>query len=192
MKASMHRHQRGMALAVGLILLAAATIVTIAGMQGIQMQERMTSGQNNKAISLNAAEAGASRFFQEVSSMEENPELWWKEGLWTEVIPSDEGQGNNFGAFGYYFIDPDDVDPGDNGVSVFVTGLAREGTETLARTRLHLELSLSSGSGATPHPAFGAGLLSDKNIRYNGSAIFNGSIHANEDFINNGDSILND
>ena len=58
-----HRtHQNGASLIVGLILLLVATLVVFAGVRGTQMQERMTSNLNNKAVSYMAAEAGASAF----------------------------------------------------------------------------------------------------------------------------------
>lgn len=55
------KHERGASLIVGLVLLLVATIVVFAGVRGTQMQERMASNFNNKAISHMAAEAGASR-----------------------------------------------------------------------------------------------------------------------------------
>jgi hypothetical protein len=50
--------QRGAVLAIGLILLAVATLVTLTAMNTGVMQERMTANQDNNARSFMAAEAG--------------------------------------------------------------------------------------------------------------------------------------
>lgn len=168
MTASIYKtNQRGIALVVGLILLAAATIITIAGMQGMQMQERMTAGQNNKAISLNAAEAGASLFARGAAEVGAE---WWEDDLWMNEIPSDESGSNNFGTFGYYWIDPSAVDAGANLVSVTVNGLAREGTQTLAFTQLLVRLSASaSGGGGGHNPFADAGIIGCEGVKTTGS-----------------------
>lgn len=164
-----HSNQRGMALVVGLILLAAATIITVAGMQGMQMQERMTSGQNNKAIALNAAEAGASRFARGAM---DNGAPWWADDDWMAVIPADGQQQNNFGAFGYFWIDPNDVVGDGDSVTVTVRGLAREGTQILAETHLNLELSATLGQpsgGDSFNPFADAGVIGCEGVTTRGS-----------------------
>jgi type IV pilus assembly protein PilX len=61
------KNQQGATLVVGVILLSAITIVGLSSMKGGSMQERMASNQNNKAVALMAAQAGASRFIEIVN-----------------------------------------------------------------------------------------------------------------------------
>ena len=58
---NMKKSQRGAALAIGLILLAVASLVTMTSMNTGVMQERMTANQDNNARSFMAAEAGGVR-----------------------------------------------------------------------------------------------------------------------------------
>lgn len=57
--------QNGAALVLGLILLVAATILTVASMSGSIIQERMTSNTYNKEIARIAAETGAATIWQD-------------------------------------------------------------------------------------------------------------------------------
>ena len=140
--------QKGVALVVGLILLLVATLVTVLGMQGSQMQERMSSNQNNKAISFMAAEYGASHF---IAQMEENgfsPTSWVSDmnvsTSGTSPIPVPD-------SFGFYWIQV--VDPEDNPIELNVFGVARESqtSNNLALTQLNILLDMQfvpgTGSG---------------------------------------------
>lgn len=174
------KSQQGAALAISLIMLTVVTLVTLAGMRGGNMQERMTSNLNNKAISFMAAEAGASRFWQWMN----DPAFEWESDDWQDVIPTDTSEANNIGAYGYFWIDPSEDEeedgvkwsPDGNSVTVFVQGLSRVGGEELGSTRLRFEYSRQI------NPAFFKGLLSDDDIDINGNAYLQGSAHANGDF----------
>jgi type IV pilus assembly protein PilX len=50
-------HQRGMALIMGLVLLMVITLLSLAGMRGITMQERMSSNMRDRNLGLQAAES---------------------------------------------------------------------------------------------------------------------------------------
>lgn len=167
------KSQQGAALAISLIMLTVVTLVTLAGMRGGNMQERMTSNLNNKAISFMAAEAGASRFWQWMN----DPAFEWESDDWQDVIPTDTSEANNIGAYGYFWIDPSEDgvkwSPDGNSVTVFVQGLSRVGGEELGSTRLRFEYSRQI------NPAFFKGLLSDNDIRINGGPDLDGSAHAN-------------
>jgi len=53
-----HITQRGVALAIGLILLAVTSMVTVTALNTGAMQERMSANQDNQARAFMAAEAG--------------------------------------------------------------------------------------------------------------------------------------
>lgn len=169
------KSQQGAALAISLIMLTVVTLVTLAGMRGGNMQERMTSNLNNKAISFMAAEAGASRFWQWMN----DPAFEWESDDWQDVIPTDTSEANNIGAYGYFWIDPSEDgvkwSSDGNSVTVFVQGLSRVGGEELGSTRLRFEYSRQI------NPAFFKGLLSDEDIDINGNADLYSSAHANGD-----------
>lgn len=51
-------NQRGAALAVALILLAVLTLIAIASLRGVVMEERMAAGQRDRSLEFQSAEAG--------------------------------------------------------------------------------------------------------------------------------------
>ena len=55
---TMARHQRGAALAVALILLILVTIIGLAAIRGVTVQQRMTANFSDRQIGFQAAEAG--------------------------------------------------------------------------------------------------------------------------------------
>lgn len=52
------RNERGAALAVALILLAVLTLIALASLRGVVMEERMAAGQRDRSLEFQAAEAG--------------------------------------------------------------------------------------------------------------------------------------
>ena len=140
--------QKGVALVVGLILLLVATLVTVLGMQGSQMQERMSSNQNNKAISFMAAEYGASHFIAEMEQNGFSPMSWS-----TDMNVSISGTSPTpvQDSFGFYWIEV--VDPEENPIELNVFGVARESQagQDLAFTQLNIALNIQripGGGGA--------------------------------------------
>lgn len=191
--AKLLRPQRGAALIVGLILLLVGSIVALASMRGSTLQEGMTANLNNKAISFMAAEAGATAFWQWLST----GGFDWEDDSWHDDwqqagIPTDDAEAQNMGDFGHFWIDPAEVLWSASAVTVTVNGLSRLGADApIAETRLRLEFALPTPGDVLP--AFRAGLLSDHDITINGDATLTGSAHANGDFTNmSGSSTLND
>lgn len=137
--------QNGAALVVGLILLVVATIVTITSMRGGVVQERMTSNQNNKAISLMSAEAGASQFLELLSDRlgtdawnQTELEGWLEDDeLDTIITPIGDGQ--------YFF---ENVVFNSTGVSLVSVGQAVSNGNTLSETRILVGFDASGGGGS--------------------------------------------
>lgn len=190
------RKQEGAALIVSMILLTVATIVTVASMRGGTMQEKMTANQNNKAVSLMAAEAGGSAFFDWIVSEFENGTMAWSDPDWQDdwqsVIPSNQAGSHNLGSNGYYWLDPADVSWNADDVVVTLTGQAGPDVNApLGQTKLRMIFNRPELGGTDP--AFLAGLLADGNIDINGNADFTGSAHANGEFnVSGGQNSLND
>ncbi|WP_169204335.1 pilus assembly PilX family protein [Aromatoleum bremense] len=140
----------------------------MASMRGSAFQENITSNMNNKAISFMAAEAGATAFWQWLSS---GPTQWqdltWREG-WQASIPTTASDTPNMGNFGYFWIDPDQVTWSTHAVTVTVSGFSKvPGGEALSETRMEAKFSAPG-----VHRAFRAGLVSDQDITVNGKASF--------------------
>jgi hypothetical protein len=148
MKASFPTRQKGASLLVGLILLLVATIVVFAGMRGTQMQERMTSNLNNKAISYMAAEAGASTFAQ------------WYFGEFAAnrtpgpaSNPPPPATGNVGGGEGRFTIAAVDWVSRPGGVSFVSIGESVNAGLVLGESRLRVELEGPSGDWLLPPEA---------------------------------------
>lgn len=62
------QQQSGVALAIGIILLAIASVIAVMSMRTTTMQERMASNQKNKTVSLMAAESGATQVMQRLTN----------------------------------------------------------------------------------------------------------------------------
>ncbi|KAA0876277.1 PilX N-terminal domain-containing pilus assembly protein [Nitrincola tapanii] len=141
------QQQKGVALVISLILLLVATLVTVLGMQGSRMQERMSSNQNNKALSAMAAEYGASHFLAELRENGFNAATWAEDmGIATSGInPTPVPDGN-----GVYWIDVVNVSPITVEMNVF--GAIREGEDidNLALTQLRISLRREFIPGTPP------------------------------------------
>ena len=146
--------QNGAALVVSLVLLLVATITTVASMHGSHLQERMTSNQNNKAISLMAAEAGASQVLSWIRDPDNNFDV----KAITKQLEDEFGSeaqidgGFNANTQGYFSIT---VDSANEWIDII--GVARIGQHepALSRTtiRMGYEASFSDGGGIPPAPA---------------------------------------
>ena len=137
-------NQKGVALAITLILLFIATLVGITGMNAGTMQERMTSNANNKAISFMAAEAGGAELL-----------AWIEENGW----PDDNNQPPSSGfvtsdQVGQYLLS---LQPGftwsDPEVAIRIEGRAVSGGNVLARTNLDLNVTNTGGGMMFDAPA---------------------------------------
>jgi len=136
--------QRGAALAIGLVLLAVASMVTITSLNTGVMQERMAASQDNHARSFMAAEAGGARLV-----------AWVNANGWPTTIPAPFT-----GVTRVVSTDPSitfrmtssawTASP----LVVEVEGHARtpDGNTVLAQTRLRIELERTPGGGSTPPP----------------------------------------
>jgi hypothetical protein len=127
--------QRGAALAIGLILLAVASLVTITSINTGVMQERMSANQDNHARAFMAAEAGGASLIASI-----NPPNGWPT---TNPLPGTNNliAGNPSITFTLSLRAPSTswaVRP----LNVLVEGFARsaDGNTVLARTQLLVEL----------------------------------------------------
>jgi hypothetical protein len=131
--------QRGAVLAVGLILLAVATLVTLTAMNTGIMQESMTANQDNNARSFMAAEAGGAELVA----------AWLDVGSWptTNVAPALSGIVGGDPSITYVAnLHPPSTSWTDSPLNVLIEGraLAADNTTLLARTELLIQLERGS------------------------------------------------
>jgi hypothetical protein len=147
MNANKFKRQGGMALVVGLILLLAATVVTLMAMQGSRTQERMSSNQNNKAVSFMAAEYGASAFLTALKEGGFDPDNWSADMSISSTSASPTSLPDGDGAFWIEIADPD-----ANPLAINVFGVVvDDGGSFLAQSQLVVEVDYApppSGGGA--------------------------------------------
>lgn len=135
--------QRGAALAIGLILLAVASLATITSISTGVMQERMTANQDNKARSFMAAEAGGASLVDWI-----NANGWPTASRFppsqSNVVPADPSI-----RFTMTLQSPSWA---DSPLAVIIEGqaLSADGVLILARTQLLVELERRTGP---PPPA---------------------------------------
>ena len=125
--------QRGAVLAVGLILLVVATLVTLTAMNTGIMQESMTANQDNNARSFMASEAGGSDLV----------EAWLDESSWPANVPlSGNVGGDKSITYTVELLGDDDPSWTDSTLNVLVVGraLAADNATLLARTDLLIQL----------------------------------------------------
>jgi hypothetical protein len=197
--------EKGAALVISMILILVVTIATIASMGGSKMQERMTSNQNNKTISLMAAEAGASEFLAWIAAEEANGSIDWDDPTWRnswstdpdfdlpDTEPESATTGEHHGAYWISDVQWEDAGVGvpRDQVTVTITGLSLIDGQPEAETAIVLTALApvapvpgQPGQPARLPEAFYAGLLSGGNIQINGRSSFQGSVHANGNFEN--------
>jgi len=138
--------QRGAALAIGLVLLAVASMVTITSLNTGVMQERMAANQDNHARAFMAAEAGGARLVAWVNAngwptASNSPSV----ALTRVVSTNDPSITFRLIPIGAWNASP---------LVVEVEGHARtpDGNTVLAQTRLRIELERTLGGGSTPPP----------------------------------------
>ena len=156
----MHKKEKGLALFTGLIFLIAASAVTIAGMQGTGMQERMASNQHNKSLSLYATEIGAVAFVEQVSdpsfydeyikNIEENEieTLLDASTLETNSITIDNRNLDySFSNFSYTPAVTGTTGPGSLGtLGITITGTVEAGGITVSESQLYVDWQLVPGT----------------------------------------------
>lgn len=115
----MKKNQQGSVLIITLVVLFAATMLGLYAMRGTIIQDKMTANINNKVATSNAAEDGATQFFNwadnrfktygwPTSSSDKNA---WKGNIGSSLIPYTNPQGNdvstNLRQGRYYWIKTD-------------------------------------------------------------------------------------
>ena len=132
--------ERGAALIVGLVLLVIMMVSGIAAMRGTALNEKATSNQRNKTISLMAAETGINQFYKWFASATSSTfpvtaaaRNAWQTGQTYPIPTTATGALNanvGSGSFGYFWVDPASVawDTAAETVSLTVTGHALSAT----------------------------------------------------------------
>ena len=156
--------QRGAALAIGLILLAVTSLVTITAINTGAMQERMSANQDNHARAFMAAEAGGAQLVSEIRNLiRTNQPLPTTHPLpdLRRVVAADPTA-----TFDVTLVPQSPAQSwNDPTLRVWINGHARssDGDAVLARTRLLVELRQQPGTpgtpvtpGTPPPPAFDA------------------------------------
>ena len=138
------KKEKGLALFVSLVLLIAASALTVIGMQGSNMQERMTFNQHHKTISHQNAEKGVATIFQEVR--DNNTAL-------INALQSNSASSANtlLGSADYNVIAISSC--GSSCFEVELEGVSNSGANAISTTLLKFEVSLIGGSGVPPAPA---------------------------------------
>ena len=142
--------QRGAALAIGLVLLAVASMVTITSLNTGVMQERMAANQDNHARAFMAAEAGGVRLREWLSE----PSRVWPTNVETlsafQVMGEESNVRANDTTITFQLENPRFQTLPDPRLGVEVLGRAKAADGTvLAQTRLWVELERRSGGGPT-------------------------------------------
>lgn len=193
--------QKGAALAIGLIFLLLATIVTVVGMRGSNLQERMTSNTNHKALSFMAAEAGISEVAESLRlAFEGNTPDLEAEDIQNRI---DDFIGEEFTldsstptiSLKYQVTDSQEDSSGN--IIIIVQGMSEVGSngqrQVAGRTNIEAVIArvatTSSGPGGG---GGGAGIISERSILMTGGPQIYGSIHTNENFVARGDGLLQD
>lgn len=145
------RRNSGAALIVSLVLLIIMMVGGIAAMRGTSLNEKATSNQRNKTISLMAAESGVQAFHQWFRTNVNSanwPTTTATKNAWQTSIPSSASPVSNSGIvgdFGYFWVDPAVVwgPTSSKTVSIKVTGHALSPTgSVLATTRINIEFQI--------------------------------------------------
>ena len=141
--------QRGAVLAIGLILLAVATLVTLTAMNTGVMQESMTANQDNNARSFMAAEAGGAELVSWVNAqLKEHGKLTGAPALLGTV-------GGDSSITYKMDLHPDSASWTSFPLKVLIEGrtLAADNATVLARTELLVEWREPTRTGPNPPAA---------------------------------------
>ena len=144
------KRESGASLVVGLVLLLIATLVVFAGVRGTQMQERMTSNLNNKAISLKAAEAGASDFLAWIQE-ELDDGGWPNQAAFDDSDLPSESPGTivsaaNNGVSGQYWFPVNNNEMFWDPDGAFVTFVSVGSAEGLAESLVRVRINAPGGN----------------------------------------------
>lgn len=168
--------QRGAALAIGLILMAVATVVSVAAMHAAGTEERIAANQRDVAVAFMAAETGLSKAIAWLDSSGNAQNCWDDDGseCSAEINKLDQSV-------------PGDYEGTSWTVAMSIAGdtaeLVSQGM-TAANTSRIVRVLYTLPTDPGPNPAFLKGLLSDRDILVTGASVFRGSAHANRDFTN--------
>lgn len=194
MTAFPNKKQSGAALAIGLIFLLLATIVTVVGMRGSNLQERMTANTNHKSLSYMIAEVGAAEVLDFIRQSEDftDPDAVLDDPVLEALIRGISGDINENNRSLQYQVT--DVESTADQMIVVVQGRSFAGGSTqdtpqgLTSVEIRLERTLSIVESESDENVpgargpGGAGMISNNSIRVAGNITLEGSIHANANF----------
>lgn len=177
-----HNQQKGIALALGMILLAILSIVVVMGTRTTTTQERIASNQNNKSVSLLAAESGATQILQILTNDTVTPTDTLLGTFPTTQATAQRLPGSN----GAWFISsretvvPDPTNPNQRNINITVTGLSLESgsnqplsESVILLTSLETVVTTTPPGGPTSPRDFEAG----GRVDVNGGVTFEGTGH---------------
>lgn len=184
------KQQKGMALIIGLIVIVVSSIIVAASMRSTTSQEKMTGSQNNKAISLHAAEKGANEIYESLKSnlLGSDPTSWSN-----TIAPQALADARKVSDFGYFYIDSITVTPiiggaaTGNEISMIVRGISKPSSTSstvLAKTDLNIIITdkidneIESVEVESWDNIMG-GFMSDAKIKLSGNANLLGEMHTN-------------
>ena len=150
------QRQRGAVLAVGLVLLLLATIVTFVSMRSSHMQEQMAANTNHKAVAFMAAEFGAAEFREWLLEELEAAGVWLDNDAWNAQteMPTTEASSRQAGdGLGRFWFT--DVAWTSDRVSLVSVGQAVIPTDILGEARVLVEFDAPAfgDGGFSPPPA---------------------------------------
>ncbi|MBK1644526.1 hypothetical protein CKO25_07630 [Thiocapsa imhoffii] len=172
--------QRGVALVIGLMLVAVASLGALSMMRGTILQERLTSNQQNKIIANMAAEAGAGRFLEWIGKKIEDlegsnsisitlKEAWEnRDEIERLRLPQARNANPDFPPFGYFWIS-EEPDWTKKPLEVTVIGESWM-NELLAETQLLFSVLVTADlSNEVFHPYADAGVVGCEGVATRGS-----------------------
>ncbi len=182
------KQQKGMALIIGLIVIIVSSIIVAASMRSTTSQEKMTGSQNNKAISLHAAEKGANEIYEALRSSNLDPSSWDN-----TIAPQALTSAKKVSDFGYFYVESLTVTPissaGTTGnvISMIVRGISKPSatsTTVLAKTDLNIVITDSTANETQTVEIeswdnLENGFMSDSKIQLSGNANLLGELHTN-------------
>ncbi len=176
--------QNGAALAIGLILMAVATLVSVTAMHVAGTEERIAANQREVSVAFMAAETGLS---QAISWLEtgNNAENCWNLGE-TQCRNAINALGGEVAGdyAGTMWEIEVRLTPGGDTAELISRGSTATGTDRIVR------VLYTRPTDPGPAPGFLVGLLSEEDVDVRGSADFRGGAHGNRNFINTGNSTL--
>lgn len=186
MNQSSMQNQRGAALVISLIFLVVVTALVVTSMRGSNLQERMTSNLNHKAMSFMIAEVGGS----DLVAVLRSEEFW--EGDVVQSLLSEGGDAaelteilNNEIArsedgLNVSLDGPIQWDSEESQLIAIIRGESLAGDDIAGQSRIRL--TITEEINERINEAFEQGLLSNRDIDVSGQLTMVGSAHANRNF----------